>query len=82
MTTTAIKDASFKTLRTVELGDPQRYGYTALRIKRDALIGTLEAEARKLSVAINYEHELTDILEDRADGIKCRFSNGIVQLCR
>jgi hypothetical protein len=64
MTTATIKDSSFKTLKTLQLSDPQRFGYPALRIRRDAIVGTLTAAARSLDVPINYGYKLIDIVED------------------
>jgi hypothetical protein len=60
MTTTVIRDVSFKPLKTIQISKPERYGYAALRIKRDALIGSLTAEARMHGITISSEHKLLD----------------------
>lgn len=78
MTTTAVKDASFKTLKTIQISKPERYGYAALRIKRDVLVGSLVAAAKKSGISVNYEHRLIGIVEQDS-GAKCRFSNGLTK---
>ena len=76
MTTTTVKDTSFKTLKTIQLSDPQRFGYAALRIRRDAIIDALTAAARSVDVPINYGYNLVDIVENGIDVARCRFDNG------
>ena len=81
MTTTTVKDASFKTLKTIQLSDPQRFGYAALRIRRDAIIDALTAAARSVDVPINYGYNLVDIVENGIDVARCRFDNGAEKIC-
>ena len=78
MTTTAVKDASFKTIRKIQISKSERYGYAALRIRRDALVGSLLSSARKQGISVNFEHRLIGILES-GPGAECRFSNGVTR---
>lgn len=78
MTTTTIRDTSFRALKTVQISKPERYGYAALRIRRDALIESLEAAAHKCDIPINYEHKLVAI-DEHDSGATCHFSNGVTK---
>jgi 2-polyprenyl-6-methoxyphenol hydroxylase-like FAD-dependent oxidoreductase len=76
MSTTIVRDSSYKHLSTIPISDPSRYGYAALRIRRDAVLSSLVSEARKHGIPINYEHNLVEIVEHDG-GVTCWFANGV-----
>lgn len=72
-----VKDATFKTIRTLKLSDHERFGYNSLRIERDDITRALAAAALDRGVSIHYRHKLVDVGED-GSGVHIEFDNGLV----
>jgi 2-polyprenyl-6-methoxyphenol hydroxylase-like FAD-dependent oxidoreductase len=72
-----VKDATFKTIRTLKLSDHERFGYNSLRIERDDITRALAAAALDRGVSIYYSHKLVDVRED-GSGVHIEFDNGLV----
>lgn len=75
--TSDLKDAAFKTIRTLKLSDHERFGYNSLRIERDEITRALAATARDRGVSIYYNHKLTNVHENDS-GVRIEFADGLI----
>ena len=70
------KDASFRTTRTLQLSNRERYGYKSLHhIQCDKIICSLTTAAHKRGMSIHDNYKLSFLHEDES-GVKVEFANG------
>ncbi|KAI1377903.1 kynurenine 3-monooxygenase [Hypoxylon crocopeplum] len=72
------KDGQGQTTDEYYFGSEEFYGYRAIRIMRNNLLGEMKAMVRECKIPIHYDSKLTTITSGDPDEVKFAFANGNV----
>ncbi|KAI9716678.1 MAG: hypothetical protein M1812_005216 [Candelaria pacifica] len=60
-------------------GHEKKYGYKALRIYRQVLIGELRAMMWEKGIEIEFERKFERVVEERSEGVTFEFADGVIE---